>query len=137
MIGDVPVLANPQTNLYSPARNSLGLVKVGPKPWSPSCVNLFAILSSKIITFFRHFNSENMDVRHVFEGLQQSLENKTLLSNVQTIIHENIKITDEDLKSLMNWLELLRETTVRVLQITGNLLIYQTHGDDSNTGSCL
>ena len=62
-----------------------------------------------------------MDVRHVFEELQQSLENKTLLSNIQTIIHENIKITDEDLKSLMNWLELLRETTVRVMQLTGNV----------------
>ena len=62
-----------------------------------------------------------MDIRHVFEKLsQQSLENKTLLSNVQTIIDENIEVKDEDLGSILNWLELLKEMTVQVLQLTGN-----------------
>ena len=62
-----------------------------------------------------------MDIRHVFEKLsQQSLENKTLLSNVQTIIDENIEVKDEDLGSILNWLELLNEMTVQVLQLTGN-----------------
>ena len=46
-----------------------------------------------------------MDIRHVFEKLsQQSLENKTLLSNVQTIIDENIEVKDEDIGSILNWL---------------------------------
>ena len=62
-----------------------------------------------------------MDIRHVFEKLsQQSLENKTLLSNVQTIIDENIEVKDEDIGSILNWLELLKEMTVQVLQLTGN-----------------
>ena len=64
---------------------------------------------------------KSMDIRHVFEKLsQQSLENKTLLSNVQTIIDENIEVKDEDLGSILNWLELLKEMTVQVLQLTGN-----------------
>ena len=62
-----------------------------------------------------------MDIKHVFEKLsEQALDSKTLLSNVQTIIDENIEVKDEDLGSILNWLELLKETTVQVLQLTGN-----------------